>query len=155
MFKVGDKVRIVKEWAGFGLWEVAKDDSTVGKIGTVKEVSAIGVKVLIDSSTDCWWYYHDGIELIGNEKEKETINEDVARIAVHYGKNPQRIKLCEECAELIQAAIKGDEKHIAEEIADVEIMIEQMKMLYGLDGIVEEFKKIKIARQLARMKEER
>lgn len=82
------------------------------------------------------------------------IDERLARIALHYGKNVQSLKCCEECAELIQAICKGDIKHIAEEIADVEIMTEQLKMLLGIRDVIDEFKKMKIARQLARMKEE-
>lgn len=81
--------------------------------------------------------------------------EKLARISVHYGKNVQKLKTCEECAELIQAVLKGDIRHIAEEIADVEIMTEQLKMLYGFDDLVDEFKEMKIERQLARMKEEK
>lgn len=62
--------------------------------------------------------------------------------AEHYGYEAQSLQLVEECAELIQAvskyrrvAAKGeDEKLIAlgnliEEIADVEIMLEQIKYL--------------------------
>lgn len=82
------------------------------------------------------------------------IDERLARIAVHYGKNPQSLKCCEECAELIQAIIKGDVKHIAEEIADVEIMTEQLKMLMGIRDVVDEFKELKIARQMERIKNE-
>ena len=69
-----------------------------------------------------------------------------------YGMAKQRLKLCEECAELIQAILKGDEKHIAEEIADVSIMIEQIT--YGMknEKLVKSFMRMKLVRQIARMK---
>lgn len=52
-----------------------------------------------------------------------------------WGLKSQSIMLMEECAELIQAVSKlhrtGNPNKIYEEIADVEIMIEQIKTFYG------------------------
>ena len=84
-----------------------------------------------------------------NEKE------ELEKIANHYGKAMQKLKTCEECAELIQALLKGDVVHIVEEIADVEIMIEQIKMLYAVRDLVDVMKEMKIARQIARMENEK
>ena len=52
-----------------------------------------------------------------------------------WGFKSQSIMLMEECAELIQAVSKlhrtGNPNKMYEEIADVEIMIEQIKNFYG------------------------
>lgn len=42
--------------------------------------------------------------------------------------------------------------HIAEEIADVEIMLEQMKLLFEIDNAVEKFKSVKVERLKERLK---
>lgn len=47
--------------------------------------------------------------------------------ATYYGAQLQMNHFTEELAELIQAAAEGDPQHIAEEIADVEVMVEQME----------------------------
>ena len=73
----------------------------------------------------------------------------------HYGRNAQQLKCCEECAELIQALLKSDPMHIAEEIADVEITIEYMKEGFAVRELVEKFKELKINRQLMRMQGEK
>lgn len=89
--------------------------------------------------------------------------EDIDKIAKRNGYVGVLRKLSEECAELIQVSQKMQvayeelaynvdvEKHLCEEIADVEIMIRQLKnYIYGEK--IEEIKKQKIARQLERMK---
>ena len=73
----------------------------------------------------------------------------------HYGRKVQQLKCCEECAELIQALLKGDPMHIAEEIADVEITIEYMKEGFAVRELVEKFKELKINRQLMRIQGEK
>lgn len=90
------------------------------------------------------------------------IDERLKQIADHYGLDEQLNMLQEECAELIQAASKykrrkliDDYQHIVEEIADVEIMIAQVKYLlkmpnYHVDCVKEE----KIKRQLERIQKE-
>lgn len=85
------------------------------------------------------------------------------QIVAHYGDIPQRHILIEECAELIQAVIKcergsdGADENFIEELADVTIMIEQMKQslcLYDLQRYNETLKD-KLDRQLKRMQYER
>ena len=44
---------------------------------------------------------------------------------------------------------------IAEEIADVEIMLEQMKYMMGFHNIVEDIKRYKVARQIKRINAEK
>ena len=82
-------------------------------------------------------------------------SENIKRIANHYGKDNQSIKTIEELSELIQAIAKGFTfeytQHITEEIADVEIMLEQMKYLMGIKEDVDIVKKNKIERTLKRM----
>lgn len=55
-----------------------------------------------------------------------------------FGKKAQVIKACEELAELIKALCKwqngqGDKENIAEEIADVQVMIEQLILIFGIE----------------------
>lgn len=64
------------------------------------------------------------------EKEITTMNLNNAK---YYGQNPQMNQFTEELAELIQAVAEENPAHIAEEIADVEIMVEQMEYLLPLD----------------------
>lgn len=65
------------------------------------------------------------------EKEITTMNLNNAK---YYGQNPQMNQFTEELAELIQAVAEGDSQHIAEEIADVELLIEQLEHLLPLDA---------------------
>ena len=82
------------------------------------------------------------------------IDSRVQQIADHYGKNPQILKFIEEMAELTQALLKGDEKHIAEEMADVGIMLEQVEYLFGNANLVSAIREMKIERQIHRIEEE-
>lgn len=66
---------------------------------------------------------------------KDENTEKCEKILRHYGAEKQRKVLAEECAELIQAIMKLERKpdqeawaHFIEEMADVEIMLEQMKI---------------------------
>lgn len=66
-----------------------------------------------------------------------------------YGAEAQEGIAQEECAELIQAISKkhrGKPNNIAEEIADVEIMLEQLKIINGCENEVKEIRKQKISR---------
>ena len=72
--------------------------------------------------------------------------------AEHYGVYSQQIKTIEECSELIQAICKCENKNtIIDEIADVEIMINQLKIIFDCFGEVEERIEYKINRQLERI----
>jgi hypothetical protein len=61
-----------------------------------------------------------------------------------------QIDMCiEECSELIQALCKykrGKPNNICEEIADCEILFEQMKLLFNQDGRVEGWKAFRLSR---------
>lgn len=94
-------------------------------------------------------------------------------IADNYGYEAQSRQLIEEMAELTKAINKlwridskncektnidhiEAYKHIIEEIADVEICLEQVKWLLNVDeSVLEEWKLMKIERSIARIKKER
>ena len=66
-----------------------------------------------------------------------------------YGVSNQENMAIEECAELIQAINKkhrGRQHNIPEEIADVEIMLEQLKITNGCHEEVEAIRKEKVER---------
>ncbi len=85
-------------------------------------------------------------------------------IADHYGCEAQGNQLIEECAELIQSMNKykraktKQEKKVAldslkEEIADVEIMIDQMRYLLGIsEDDIKGIKSFKLRRTVSRFK---
>ena len=80
------------------------------------------------------------------------INKDLKYIADHYGLEHQLGKCKEELGELIEAINSLDERAIIEEVADVEIMISQIKYLRDIpDEQVDVVKKYKIQRQLQRI----
>ena len=81
------------------------------------------------------------------------IKDSLATIAEHYGLEKQKLKAIEEMAELTKALLKDDKKNIVEEIADVEIMIVQLKWLLSVHGPVADVKIQKIGRQLKRNQE--
>jgi len=70
-----------------------------------------------------------------------------------YGNRAQLIKACEELAELQKAICKylnkqGNTESIIEEIADVENMTAQMKIMFGCHIGVEQYKRVKINKML-------
>ena len=75
---------------------------------------------------------------------------EINKIAIeHYGKEMQENQCIEECAELIQAINKkhrGLEHNLPEEIADVEICLEQLKIINNCAVDVENFKTAKLKR---------
>lgn len=77
----------------------------------------------------------------------------------HYGITEQVAKLKEECRELIEASdgyINGTDSkaHFLEEIADVEVMLDQMKLHFNAQDKVDEIKRFKVKRQLGRIERE-
>ena len=106
---------------------------------------------------------------------QEEYRNNIVAIAEHYGYDSQSRQLIEEMAELTVAInklwraerfcdrkniidVKGfsypEVKEIIEEIADVEIMLSQIKYLLDCNEEVEQEKERKILRQLERMEEE-
>ena len=81
-------------------------------------------------------------------------------IADHYGIKKQLRQLAEECSELVveasHSARKGTTVKIIEEIADVQIMIEQIIYLAKIDKCdIEDCINYKLDRQIKRIKEEK
>lgn len=83
---------------------------------------------------------------------EEARNEAKKFIFAQYGEKPQKLKLCEECAELIQALLKGNIVHIAEEMADVQILLDQLRMGLDLGTLMDDFTDQKLIRQIGRLK---
>ena len=105
---------------------------------------------------------NDEIEFVKVEHEEAEAEErgrvtekKIISTALHgYGADKQRIKCIEELSELQKELCKdaignGSQFHIAEEIADVEIVIAQMKIYYGCARDVAAIKAQKL-KQLAK-----
>jgi hypothetical protein len=77
---------------------------------------------------------------------------ELYQIALGLWGGPAQVFMCiEEMAELMKELSKdtrgkGSKERIAEEIADVEIMLEQMKILYGCEELTESYKEVKAFR---------
>ena len=100
-----------------------------------------------------------------------TTEQKIQYIADHYGYEPQSRQLIEELSELIQAVCKHnrafdgkrpskfsncpEKDAITEEMADVEIMLSQIKYLLGVgDGELSQIIESKLDRQIERINQE-
>ena len=101
------------------------------------------------------------------------MEEKLLKIINHYGVYNQQRQLNEEVFELQEAItihelkqsveyeiplteIVGTKEHIIEEIADVQVMLDQFQFYYGIkDEEIWEMMKFKINRQLKRIEEEK
>jgi NTP pyrophosphatase (non-canonical NTP hydrolase) len=90
------------------------------------------------------------------------IDQIYAETLALYGESHQLVKLTEECGELVQALCKYFNKksvknktNVIEEMADVEILIAQIKLLFKDENQFNEVKKSKILRQKQRNIEEK
>ena len=86
------------------------------------------------------------------------MNKKLLFIINRYGVKNQEDIAIEELAELQKAILKNrrykskeTERNVWEEIADVEIMLEQLKIIYSCHKEVEEKKEYKIERQIERI----
>ena len=87
-------------------------------------------------------------------------DERIKTIADHYGIKKQLRQLAEECSELAveasHSARKGTTVKIIEEMADVEIMIEQIIHLAEIDRCdIQDCINFKLDRQMKRMEKEK
>ena len=96
------------------------------------------------------------------------MKEQLKEIIAHYGIDKQLKYIHSEYFELDEAIINyfndetyydeidiSDKKHIAEEIADIMVMLKQFQYYYDItDKQIEDIMKFKIDRQLERIKEE-
>ena len=93
------------------------------------------------------------------EPEKAKLKRDIYFIADHYGTLGQLNKTIEECQELIDAIIgyligQDGRAHIAEEIADVRVMLMQLEYLLDIEPEVEGMMRYKTDRQIKRIEAE-
>lgn len=103
---------------------------------------------------------HEAARLMGYEvvEENNTVKE-LYRLALStYGAQAQTMMVMEEMAELQKelckhARGKENRAQIAEEIADVQIMLEQMELLHDCAGLVAGFKPQKLDRLEKRLRE--
>ena len=107
-------------------------------------------KVIVDDAGDVRL-------LVQCEPEFDAMNSDYTKariryIADYYGKEAQSKKLIEELAELIRAMVREDNTNIMEEIADVEIMLAQIKYLYA--QVYDDIINYKLDRQIGRIEQE-
>lgn len=99
------------------------------------------------------------------------MKEDCSKIIEHYGVNHQQRKFAEEVFELNEAIIQyeivyrdmcysgevinNQRQHIAEEIADVMVILKQIQYYYEIpDEEIEDVMKYKVQRTLERMEKE-
>lgn len=100
-------------------------------------------------------------EILNNPKRKN-MKKEIIEIAEHFGYEAQKNMLIEEQAELIQALNKYDRTkteetfgNIIEEMADVELMIGQVKYLLDINqDAIDEIKEEKIKRIKEKIREE-
>ena len=93
------------------------------------------------------------------EQEKAKLKRDIYFIADHYGTLGQLNKTLEECTELKDAIAgylqnRDSRAHIAEEMADVKIMLTQLEYLLHSEYEVEGMMLKKVDRQLKRIEAE-
>lgn len=89
--------------------------------------------------------------------------EVIATIAVNNGRDTQLEKLAEECAEVVQAALKYKQNcdvtsmvHLAEEICDAQILMDQIAVLCPeIPKYSQMFRELKLKREIARLEERR
>ena len=87
------------------------------------------------------------------------MDNQIKQIAEYYGYESQIDQMCEECAEFIVARSKVRRNvpdswdNLIEEIADISIMVDQMKLIIGEDTI-NKVRAHKIRRQLDRIAQE-
>ena len=106
------------------------------------------------------------MEIMGNEAfyNVKDLSDIIKRkmkvwdIANHYGKEAQLRQLIEECCELAvacnHALRNGKLENLKEEIADVELMTDQIKYLCGIYADVDNLQHQKLERQLKRIEDE-
>ena len=84
-------------------------------------------------------------------------NDLYQRVMDKWGADAQLTVVIEELSELIKEVCKikrgmGDMTHLAEEVADVEIMCEQLRYIFDIDSVVDAWKESKLTRLANRLK---
>lgn len=156
-FKVGDRVKVLMLRNGKG---------TIKRIFTNVDASLKNLVKFDDASYLVTGYGDDELELIEGVqpmKEDEWIDaqkkshkreDKLMQIFDHFGATNQAEKLMEEAAELRVEIIEDNYLGIIEELADVEVLLDQIKLKYEIcPEEIESIKKEKIDRTLKRIKE--
>ena len=78
----------------------------------------------------------------------DKVREKILRAAIlKYGKGPQQLKAIEELSELIRALARADDReNLAEEMADVRIMLDQLELIFGNHELVRQYEVRKLKR---------
>lgn len=86
----------------------------------------------------------------------------IPKLADHYGAHHQQLKLVEEMAELTRAIVQNNTTAIIEEMADVQILLDQLHYLYFSNNKTDNLRttyiatfSYKLERQLARIQKEK
>ena len=87
-----------------------------------------------------------------------TRDEILKKALQHYGANSQRIVAIEEMSELTKelckvARCEENASHIAEEIADVRIMLDQLEIMFDCAGAAAAYQAAKVERLRKRLEE--
>ena len=122
--------------------------------------SAVTVKIVCNSITPYNSFENENRKDEQQMRSVESADGDVLRAAIEfYGVESQLKMLLEEMSELQKEVCKywrgGDNlAHLAEEIADVEIMLDQTKMIFDLNASVFWHRKAKLMRLEERIRAE-
>jgi NTP pyrophosphatase (non-canonical NTP hydrolase) len=84
----------------------------------------------------------------------DRVRERILRATIeHYGGSGQQLKAIEELSELIRALARAnDPENIAEEMADVRIMLDQLEIIFGNHDEVKRWEFRKLQRLNRRLK---
>ncbi len=82
--------------------------------------------------------YKDAIDFFGDLSQKVMVIEEMSELTK---------ELCKELRD------RGNVEYIADELADVEITLAQIKMIYNIEEMVKEHKEFKLNRFASRMKD--
>lgn len=129
----------------------------------IRQLSGMGPTTVYAGGQPEYDLCSDCYKKIKHNLDNNIINceSEVAEIAEHFGYEQQKNMLIEEQAELIQALNKFDRKgteeafnNIIEEMADVELMTDQVKYLLDISqDAIDEIKEEKIKRTMEIVKE--
>ena len=77
----------------------------------------------------------------------DNVREKILTAAIQkYGRGTQQFKAIEELSELIRALARFDDENIAEEMADVRIMLDQLEIIFGNGQKVARWEVMKLRR---------
>ena len=76
------------------------------------------------------------------------VRQEILTAAInHYGEDSQQLKAIEELSELIRALARADDaENVAEEMADVRIMLDQLELILDNRDLVREIESEKLMR---------